>query len=48
MKEDYVEANTFSTGHHPVNVYGEPEYRYEVRSEDHAVDIQIAQTGTVK
>ncbi len=37
----YLEENTFSTSHQSVNVYGVPEKKYEVRSEDTAVDIQI-------
>lgn len=37
----YLEDNTFSTGHQSVNVYGLPEKRYEIRSEDTAVDVQI-------
>lgn len=37
----YLEDNSFSTSHQLVNVYGKPEKRYEVRSEDNAVDIQI-------
>ncbi|MBR5545186.1 MAG: AAA family ATPase [Clostridia bacterium] len=37
----YFEDNAFSTGHQSVNVYGLPEKRYEIRSEDTAVDIQI-------
>ena len=36
----YLENNTFSTGHQSVNVYGLPEKRYEVRTEDSAVDVQ--------
>ena len=40
-KENYLEENTFSTGHQAVNVYGVPERRYEVRSEDEAVDVQL-------
>lgn len=39
--ETYLEDNAFSTGHQSVNVYGLPEKRYEVRSEDSAVDVQI-------
>lgn len=39
--ETYLEDNAFSTGHQNVNVYGLPEKRYEVRSEDSAVDVQI-------
>lgn len=38
---NYLESNTFSTSHQSVNVYGLPEKYYEVRTEDHAVDIQI-------
>ena len=38
---DYLEKNTFSTGHQSVNVYGLPEMKYEIRSEDNAVDVQI-------
>lgn len=37
----WLEDNSFSTSHQSVNVYGSPEKRYEVRSEDTAVDIQI-------
>ncbi len=37
----YLEDNSFSTGHQSVNVYGLPEKRYEIRSEDAAVDVQI-------
>lgn len=38
---NYLENNTFSTGHQSVNVYGLPEKRYEIRTEDNAVDVQI-------
>lgn len=38
---NYLENNAFSTGHQSVNVYGLPEKRYEVRTEDNAVDVQI-------
>lgn len=41
--ESYLEENAFSTGHQSVNVYGEPEKRYEIRSEDDAIDIQVHQ-----
>ena len=37
----YLEDNSFSTSHQLVNVYGKPEKRYEVRSENNAVDVQI-------
>lgn len=37
----YLEDNSFSTSHQLVNVYGKPEKRYEVRSEDSAIDVQI-------
>lgn len=39
--ETFIEDNAFSTGHQSVNVYGAPEMRYEVRSEETAVDVQI-------
>ena len=39
--ETYIEDNSFSTSHQMVNVYGEPERRYEIRSEEEAVDVQI-------
>lgn len=37
----YLEDNSFSTSHQLVNVYGKPERRYEIRSEDNAIDVQI-------
>jgi hypothetical protein len=37
----FIEDNSFSTCHQLVNVYRKPEKRYEVRSEDNAVDVQI-------
>ena len=40
----FLEDNSFSTSHQSVNVYGLPEKRYEVRTEDSAVDIQIYQS----
>lgn len=39
--ENYIEDNSFSTGHQNVNIYTEPERIYEIRSDDNAVDIQI-------
>lgn len=38
---NYLEENTFSTGHQMVNVYRKPERHYEVRSDDSAIDVQI-------
>jgi hypothetical protein len=40
-RENYLEENTYSTGHQMVNVYRRPERYYEVRCDDSAVDIQI-------
>jgi len=37
----YLEDNSFSTSHQLVSVYRKPEKRYEVRSEDNAVDVQV-------
>lgn len=39
--ESHIEDNSFSTSRQQVNVYREPERRYEVRTEDTAVDVQI-------
>ena len=39
--ESYLEENSFATSHQNVNVYGLPEKKYEIRSEDSAVDIQV-------
>ncbi|MBY0506307.1 MAG: AAA family ATPase [Bryobacteraceae bacterium] len=38
----YLEDNTFSTGHHMVNVYKRAERHYEVRCDESAVDVQIS------
>ena len=38
---DYIEKNTYSTGHQNVNVYETPEKRFEVRSEDAALDVHF-------
>ena len=38
---NYLEENTFSTGHQMVNVYRKPARYYEVRSDDSAIDVQI-------
>lgn len=37
----YIEDSAFSTGHQLVNVYGMPERRYEVRSEENSLDVQV-------
>lgn len=39
--ERFIENNSFATSHQTVNVYGQPEKRYEIRSEDTAIDVQI-------
>ena len=46
-KPNYLEENSFSTSHQSVNVYGLPEQKYEIRSEDNAIDIQIHQINTL-
>ena len=38
---NYLEENSLSTSHQSVNVYGLLEQKYEIRSEDNAIDIQI-------
>ena len=40
-EENYLEKNSFATGHQNVNVYALPERRYEIRSEETAVDVQL-------
>jgi hypothetical protein len=42
---DYIEQNTFATGHQMVNVYRKPERHYEVRSDNSAIDVQIHEAG---
>jgi hypothetical protein len=46
--ENYLEENTFSTGHQMVNVYCKPERQYEVRSDNSAIDVQIAEQKNPK
>ncbi|MDR1817474.1 MAG: hypothetical protein LBR07_04730, partial [Puniceicoccales bacterium] len=43
---NYLEENTFATTHQSANVYGRPEKRYEVRSDENAVDVQILDDST--
>lgn len=38
---NYLEDNTYSTGHQMVNVYRKPERYYEVRTDEAAIDVQI-------
>ena len=38
---DYLEDHSFATGHQLVNVYGIPEQKYEIRSEENAIDVQV-------
>ncbi|MEM8528302.1 MAG: AAA domain-containing protein [Bacteroidota bacterium] len=38
---DYIEQNTFATTHQSINVYTEPEKRFEVRCEEQAIDVQV-------
>ncbi len=38
---DFIEQNTFATTHQSVNVYVQPEKKYEIRCEDTAVDVQV-------
>ena len=37
----HIEDNAFSTGHQNINIYVQPEKKYEIRAEERAVDIQI-------
>ena len=38
---DKIEQITYSTAHHPINVFGNSQYRYEIKVEDDALDIQV-------
>ena len=40
-RKDYIEKNTSVTTHQLANVYTSPEYIYEVRIDENAVDIQV-------
>ena len=40
-EKDYIEKNTSVTTHQLANVYTSPEYIYEVRIDENAVDIQV-------
>ena len=40
-ESNYIEKNSFTTGHQSVNVYSRPERKYEIRSENNAVDVQL-------
>lgn len=44
----YLADNSFSTSHQLVNVYGKSEKRYEVRSEDNSIDVQIHDVQVLK
>lgn len=44
--ETYIEDHSFATSHQNVNVYSRPETRYEIRSEDGAVDVQVHEVET--
>ncbi len=38
---DKIEQMTYSTARHPINVFGNSDYRYEIRIEEDALDIQV-------
>ena len=42
---DFLYENTFATTHQSVNVYTEPEKKYEIRIEETAVDVQVRFLG---
>ena len=42
-----IEMNVFSAGHQDANGYGLPERRYEVRTEENTVDIQICEKSSI-
>jgi len=41
--ETFIYDNSFATSHQSVNVYSRPEKKYEIRSEDIAIDVQMKQ-----
>ena len=41
LKLKDIDNNTFATAHHPINVFGSSSYKYEIRIEEDAIDIQI-------
>lgn len=41
QEPNYLEINTFATTHQSINVYTEPERRFEIRVEEMAVDVQV-------
>ena len=42
-KKHYLESNTFVTSHQLANVYTKPTCLYEIRVDDHSVDIQVGE-----
>jgi hypothetical protein len=40
-QEDYIEKNTYITGHDTVNVFGQIEMKYFIKASDSAIDIQL-------
>ena len=39
--EKFIENNSFSTSHQLVNIYSQPDKKYEIRCDDTAIDIFI-------
>jgi hypothetical protein len=40
-QSDFIEKNSFITGHDNVNVFGQIEMKYFIKSSDNAIDIQL-------
>jgi flagellar biosynthesis GTPase FlhF len=38
---NYIEKNCFLTSHHSVNVFGQSSYKYEIKADEEAIDIQV-------
>ena len=38
----YIDDVTYSTAHQPINVFGLSQYKYEIRIDDEAIDVQIS------
>ena len=39
--DSYIDRNTYPTGHQNVNVYEQPEKRFEIRASEDAIDVQF-------
>ena len=45
-QKDYIEKNSYITGHDNVNVFGQIEMKYFIKANDNAIDIQLRKFNT--